>query len=157
MVGTLETKAFFSNASFQLARRSLGLEYTTLNLDNYFYELCETLTKYLYVKNDFILTEEVVTWLYTHSRGITSVLISLIKDAQEIAILEGIETLSLSTLNKAYNQRLSLLHTHIILPTIRYTHKKEFVSTLEPIVDVVDENYISTTKTVLLILKCTGK
>ena len=80
-----------------------------------------------------------------------------IKDAQEIAILEGIETLSLSTLNKAYNQRLSLLHTHIILPTIRYTHKKEFVSTLEPIVDVVDENYISTTKTVLLILKCTGK
>ena len=144
-VGTLETKAFFENSTFQLSRRAIGLEYKNLLLDDYFINLCRTLTKYLYVKNDFTLTDEIVNWLYTHSQGITSVLISLIKDAQEIAILEGIETLSLSTLNKAYNQRLSLLHNHITLPTIKHTHKKEFVSTLEPIVDVVDENYISTT------------
>ena len=143
MVGTLETKAFFSNATFQLSRRSLGLEYTNLNLDDYFYELCKTLTKYLYVKNDFTLTDEMVNWLYTHSQGITSVVISLIKDAQEIAILEGIETLSVATLNKAYNQRLSLLHNHITLPTIKHTYKKKMFSSIEPTVDIVDENYIS--------------
>ena len=143
MVGTLETKAFFSNATFQLSRRSLGLEYTNLNLDDYFYELCKTLTKYLYVKNDFTLTDEMVNWLYTHSQGITSVVISLIKDAQEIAILEGIETLSVATLNKAYNQRLSLLHNQITLPTIKHTYKKKMFSSIEPTVDIVDENYIS--------------
>ena len=153
MVGTLETKAFFSNATFQLSRRSLGLEYTNLNLDDYFYELCKTFTKYLYVKNDFTLTDEIVNWLYTHSQGITSVVISLIKDAQEIAILDGIETLSVATLNKAYNQRLSLLHNHITLPTIKHTYKKEVISTLEPIVDVVDENYISS---ILLEIKKNG-
>ena len=144
-VGTLETKAFFENSTFQLSRRAIGLEYKNLLLDDYFINLCRTLTKYLYVKNDFTLTDEIVNWLYTHSQGITSVVISLIKDAQEIAMLEGIEMLSVATLNKAYNQRLSLLHNHITLPTIKHTHKKEVVSTLEPIVDVVDKNYISST------------
>ena len=43
MVGTLETKAFFSNASFQLSRRSLGLEYGAMSLDKHFIDLCRTL------------------------------------------------------------------------------------------------------------------
>ena len=105
--------------------------------------MCKTLTISLYVKNDFTLTDEMVNWLYTHSQGITSVVISLIKDAQEIAILEGIETLSVTTLNKAYNQRLSLLHNHITLPTIKHAYKKKMFSSIEPTVDIVDENYIS--------------
>ena len=95
LVGTLETKAFFSEASFQLSRRSLGLEYGSLPLGDYFYNLCRTLTSYLYVRNDFSLTDDIVHWLYQHSNGITSVVVSLIKDAQEIAILDGSETLSI--------------------------------------------------------------
>ena len=44
-------------------------------------------------------------------------MVSLIHDAQEIAILTGKETLSLETLNEAYQKRLSLLHDYI-QPTI---------------------------------------
>ena len=39
--------------------------------------------------------------------------VSLVHDAQEIAILTGKEVLNLATLNEAYQQRLSLLHCYI--------------------------------------------
>lgn len=132
MVGTLETKSFFADATFQMSRRSLGLEYTHLPLDDYFYNLCRVLTSYLYVKEDFHLTDDVVNWLYQHSNGITSIIVSLIKDAQEIAILDGSETLSMSTLNKAYQQRLALLHNHIDLPSVKYSPIKKLDTTPIP-------------------------
>ena len=132
MVGTLETKAFFSDASFQLSRRSLGLEYGALPLGDYFISLCRILTSYLYVRNDFTLTDEIVHWLYNHSNGVTSVVVSLIKDAQEIAILDGTETLSLASLSKAYNQRLVLLHNHIEIPTVKHSLLKPKLISAEP-------------------------
>ena len=39
--------------------------------------------------------------------------VSLIHDAQEIAILDGTECLNLESLNEAYSKRLSLLHGYI--------------------------------------------
>ena len=42
-----------------------------------------------------------------------SLVVSLIHDAQEIAILDGTETLNLESLNEAYSKRLSLLHGYI--------------------------------------------
>lgn len=143
MVGTLETKAFFSNASFQLSRRSLGLEYGTLCLDDCFCRLCRILTSYLYVKNDFILTDEIVQWLYSHSNGVTSVVVSLIKDAQEVAILDGTETLSISSLNKAYNQRLALLHNHIETKEIKHPSIKSKPMSVHPIAEMDAENPIT--------------
>lgn len=143
MVGTLETKAFFSNASFQLSRRSLGLEYGAMSLDKHFIDLCRTLTSYLYVKKDFTLTNEIVQWLYSHSNGITSVVVSLIKDAQEIAILDGSETLSIASLNKAYNQRLALLHNHIGVKSNKHSPSKSIVTTIEPTKEIDADSYIS--------------
>ena len=40
-------------------------------------------------------------------------MVSLIHDAQEIAILNGREILNLESLNEAYQQRLSMLHEFI--------------------------------------------
>lgn len=149
MVGTLETKAFFSDASFQLSRRSLGLEYGTLPLGEYFYNLCRTLTSYLYVRNDFTLTDEIVQWLYSHSNGVTSVVVSLVKDAQEVAILDGSEALSIASLNKAYNQRLALLHNHIEIPTVKHSLLKPKLISAEPTTetDVVNSITDSIAKT----------
>ena len=143
MVGTLETKAFFSNASFQLSRRSLGLEYGNLPLGEYFYNLCRTLTSYLYVRNDFTLTDEVIQWLYNHSNGVTSVAVSLIKDAQEIAILDGTETLSIASLNKAYNQRLALLHNHINIKEVKHPSVKQKYISVQPITEADAVNPIT--------------
>lgn len=112
MVGTPESTVFFEQA-MQLARRSLGLYYGRLEYDRYFCDFCCTLFSYQYVKRYAEITPAIIEWLYEHSSGIVSVVVSLIHDAQEIAILDGREELSIETLNEAYQKRLSLLHAYI--------------------------------------------
>lgn len=112
MVGTPESTVFFEQA-MQLARRSVGLQYTTMNYDDYFQSFCKIIFKYQFLKNRTEITAAITEWLYEHSAGVVSVVVSLIHDAQEIAILTGKEVLSLDTLNEAYQQRLSLLHGYI--------------------------------------------
>lgn len=112
MVGTPESTVFFESA-MQLARRSVGLQYTTMNYDEYFQSFCKVIFKYQFLKNHTEITAAITEWLYEHSAGVVSVVISLIHDAQEIAILTGKEVLSLDTLNEAYQQRLTLLHGYI--------------------------------------------
>ena len=112
MVGTPESTLFFEQA-MQLARRSVGLQYTTMKYDEYFQSFCKILFKYQFLKNRTEITAAITEWLYEHSAGVVSVVISLIHDAQEIAILKGKEVLNLDTLNEAYQQRLSLLHGYI--------------------------------------------
>lgn len=112
MVGTPECTPFFEQA-LQLARRSLGLHYNTLEYNQYFYDFCRTVFEYQYIKNKADPSDNIIQWLYEHSGGIVSVVISLIHDAQEIAILNGKEIISIDTLNEAYRKRLSLLHSYI--------------------------------------------
>ena len=112
MVGTPESTVFFESA-MQLARRSVGLQYTSMSYNTYFQEFCKTLFQYQYVKQQTEITDGIIEWLYEHSAGVTSVVVALIHDAQEIAILNGKEILDLTALNEAYQQRLSLLHGYI--------------------------------------------
>lgn len=121
MVGTNESAVFFEQA-MQLARRSLGLQYTSLPYDRYFYDFCCTLFSYQYTKHKAEITDAIINWLYEHSGGIISVVVSLIHDAQEIAILNGKEILNIETLNEAYKKRLAMLHSYIE-PTIK--HRKQ--------------------------------
>lgn len=117
MIGTPESSIFFEQA-FQLARRSLGLQYGALEYGTEFISLCKILFSYQYVKNNVELTDDMIGWLYEHSSGIVSIVVSLIHDAQEIAMLNGSECLDMVSLNEAYKKRLSMLHT-FIEPTIK--------------------------------------
>ena len=121
MVGTPESSLFFEQA-MQLARRSLGLQYTSLPYDQYFYDFCCTLFSFQYTQQKAEISDAIIEWLYEHSGGIVSVVVSLIHDAQEIAILNGKEILNLDTLNEAYKKRLAMLHS-FIEPTIK--HRKQ--------------------------------
>ena len=112
MVGTPESAVFFEQA-MQLARRSLGLRYDLIGYGDSFKTFCEVLLSYQYVKRRTEITDAITEWLYEHSSGNISVVVSLIHDAQEIAILNGREVLDLESLNEAYQQRLSLLHGFI--------------------------------------------
>ena len=112
MVGTPECTVFFEQA-MQLARRSVGLQYTAMNYDEYFQSFCKVLFQYQYTRQRTEITPAITEWLYEHSAGVISVVVSLVHDAQEIAILTGKEVLNLETLNEAYQQRLSLLHCYI--------------------------------------------
>lgn len=117
MVGTPESSVFFEQA-MQLARRSLGLQYGALEYGADFAQICKLLFVYQYVKNQNQITDAIIEWLYEHSGGIISIVVSLIHDAQEIAIITGKEALNLDTLNEAYQKRLSMLHG-FIEPTIK--------------------------------------
>ena len=112
MVGTPECVQFFE-AAMQLARRSVGLRYTSPAYDDYFAGFCKTMYGYQYLKHRTEINDGIIEWLYEHSAGVISVVVSLIHDAQEIAILNGKEILDLETLSEAYQQRLSLLHGYI--------------------------------------------
>lgn len=112
MVGTPECTMFFEQA-MQLARRSVGLQYQSLEFNNDFYKFCCNLFSYQYTAHKTEISDAIIRWLYEHSGGVISVVVSLIHDAQEIAILNGSELLNLESLNEAYNKRMTMLHGYI--------------------------------------------
>ncbi len=122
MVGTPESAVFFEQA-VQLARRSLGLRYDVMEYGADFRKFCETVFSYQYVKQKIEITDGMIEWLYEHSSGNISVVVSLIHDAQEIAILNGKEVLNLEALNEAYQKRLSMLHGFIHMEQKKQTSK----------------------------------
>lgn len=141
MIGTPETLSLFESA-FQLARRSLGLQYEALNNDEFFSGFCKLLFKYQYVQKKVEITEQMVDWLYEHSGGVTSIVVSLIHDAQEIAILTGYEILDISMLNQAYEKRMQLLHDYIRpAATVKNTATKRKKKSIEKAVISSEEDY----------------
>lgn len=122
MVGTPESAVFFEKA-VQLARRSLGLRYDVMEYGTDFRNFCEIVFSYQYVKQKTEITDGIMEWLYEHTSGNVSVVVSLIHDAQEIAILSGKEVLNLESLNEAYQQRLSMLHGFIHIDQRKQTSK----------------------------------
>ncbi len=122
MVGNPESAVFFEQA-VQLARRSLGLRYDVMEYGTDFRNFCEIVFSYQYVKQKTEITDGIMEWLYEHTSGNVSVVVSLIHDAQEIAILSGKEVLNLEALNEAYQKRLSMLHGFIHMEQKKQTSK----------------------------------
>ena len=145
MVGTPESAAFFTQA-MQLARRALGLQYSPLEYGEEFQNLCKILFAYQYVKHRTPLDASIIHWLYEHSNGNISTVVSLIHDAQEIAILDGSETLDLNTLRAAYQNRIAMLHPYITVQSKPQTTstKKLQAKTLPEVETSTDEISIST-------------
>lgn len=114
MVGVPESVQFFESEA-QLARRSLGLKYGELPYDKEFFELCNVLFSYQYTRQRTKITNAIVAWLYDHTGGITSLVVTLLHDAQELAILNGSEKLDINALITAYESRMEILHSRIDL------------------------------------------
>lgn len=137
MVGTPECTLFFEQA-FMLARRSLGLNYSAMEYTDEFKNFCKILLGYCYVKEPPAIDETMLLWLYNHSSGNVSVVVSLIHDAQEMAILEGTERLDISILSKAFDSRMTMLHDFLTPEKTKASPpKKKKAERLE-----VRENYI---------------
>ena len=112
MVGTEETAVFFKQA-FMLARRAVGLHYRLMEYTDEFKAFCRILLQYLYVQKVGASEETITRWLYEHSQGNISVVVSLLHDAQEIAILSGRDMLDVAALNEAFASRLEMMHDFI--------------------------------------------
>ena len=81
-------------------------------------DLCKTIFEYQYTQQKTVLTESLTEWLYEHSGGLVSVVISLLHDAQEIAILSEREIIDIISLEDAYEKRISMLHSFIKLSKV---------------------------------------
>lgn len=145
MVGTPACEPFFEQ-EIHLARRTLGLKYGPMSYNESFIYFCRTLWEYQYVKNKVEISDSIVNWLYEHSGGIASVVVSLIHDTQEIAILNGTEELSFANLNEAYKSRLSMLRSYIdpsITKKAQTSTKKRTVTYVEESQPIEEDNLIS--------------
>ena len=141
MVGTPECKVFFEQ-QLQLARRSMGLEYTPLQYDCYFENFCRTVFRFQYTRYQTELEAVILERLYEYSGGLVSLVVSLLHDAQEIAIITGSESLNLASLNEAFQKRTAMLHGYLERYKIKIPVTTKTKSTTEQL--------IPTTKQVLL-------
>lgn len=154
MVGTPECATFF-DADMKLARRSLGLSYSHLEYNQSFSDLCSALFRYQYMEERAELTDGMTAWLYEHSGGITSVVISLFLTAQEIGIERGQRKIDISLLNDAYTERHALLRAHLAAHAVSVHQKsraKDVIASQlvheEYIVDAVSDTLLSDIATI---------
>lgn len=140
MVGVPEVEPFFEEIDY-LSRRALGLKYGKAEYNDTFREVCEILFFYQYVQNKTELDEGTVNWLYEHSNGIFALLVTLLHDAQELAILNDYEKLDMTSLIMAYEQRMGMMHTHI-QPSVNVTRKRASKKEKEKIRDILEESGI---------------
>ena len=144
MVGAPKSALFFRQ-EMMLARRSLGLSYGPFSYDDIFTGFCEELFQYQYVQQKASLDEGMLQWLYNHSHGNASIVVSLIHDAQEIAILDGSEVLSIVSLEKAYKSRLAMLHDYLYQEPVQAKKKssKRNASAVAAVSEIKEQNLIT--------------
>lgn len=104
-VGTPECKEFFSKA-MHLARRTMGLQYGSMEYGIEFIAFCKIIFQYQYMERHVEITDKIIEWLYEHSNGNVSMVVAILHDAQEIGILANEKELTLDLLEKAYNNRM---------------------------------------------------
>lgn len=136
LVGTPECLKFFEQTMY-LARRSLGLQYGLFDYGVEFIQFCKIVFQYQYTLSHIEISDAIIQWLYEHSGGNVSIVITLLHDAQEIAILTGREMLDIEMLNEAYMKRMALLHD-FVEPTI--TRKKQTSTKKKQVSATICEN-----------------
>lgn len=109
-VGTEEAVTFFEK-KMQLARRTIPIHCRPFEYGNEFETICRTILQYIYTKDCMEINSQLIYWLYEHSAGTIAVLISLIHDAQQEAIMTN-DIFDYKALNTAF-ARMETLHKHI--------------------------------------------
>lgn len=140
-VGTPEVSGFFESTMF-LARRTIGLYYDNMKYDHEFKEICQRIFQYQYVKNKTTINEAIIQWLYNHSNGNISIVISLLQAAQEKAILTNREKLDIEILNETYKERMIMLHGYIKVPKISQTSKTKKKNIISDVPKIEDNDFI---------------
>lgn len=112
LVGLPETENLFQ-MEMHLARRSIGLSYMESPCDDYFVRFCETLFSYQYVKKPSAITPEIIEVLYQCSNGVIGLVISLIIESQQKAILTGKEELTREVILNTFHTRMKNLENFI--------------------------------------------
>lgn len=112
LVGLPETEILFQK-EMHLARRSIGLSYQNTFCDDFFIRFCETVFSYQYVAKTQSITPEIIETLYQCSNGVIGLVVSLIMESQQMAILSGKEELSKDIILSAFHTRMKNLQKFV--------------------------------------------
>ena len=121
------------------------MSYGPFAYDDTFADFCAELFQYQYVQNKAVLDDSILQWLYNHSRGNISIVVGLLHDAQEISILDGYERLDITSLEKAYRGRLTMLHDYLYQEPVqgKRTSSKKYQSDTEVAAKSSEDNLIT--------------
>lgn len=112
LVGLPETENLFQR-EMHLARRSIGLSYMESPYDDYFIRFCETVCSYQYVARPSAVTPEIIETLYQCSNGVIGLVVSLLIESQQTAILSGREELTKEVILNTFHTRMKNLQNFI--------------------------------------------
>lgn len=90
--------------------------------------------------------------MYEHSGGVTANVVTLVHDTQEVAIINGSERMDIANFNEAYNSRMGMLHSKIVIDKVKKSSatkkcKTEIVRVeLPELKDISIENIINEAK-----------
>lgn len=108
MVGTPECRPYFEK-SYQIARRGLGLDFDALPLGEEFRNICSEYFSYQYTSKYTPFSEELLGWFYLHTQGNISILIMLMQKAQETALINDMEQVTIELLNSVFEENMNRL------------------------------------------------
>lgn len=112
LVGLPETEDLFQR-EMHLARRSIGLSYIESPFDDYFVRFCEVVYSYQYIANPSPITPEIIETLYQCSNGVIGLVVSLLMESQQMAILSGKEKLTKELILNTFHTRMKNLQNFI--------------------------------------------
>lgn len=112
LVGLPETEDLFQR-EMHLARRSIGLSYMESAFDDFFIKVCEIIYSYQYVANPAPITPEIIEVLYQCSSGVIGLVVSLLVESQQMAILSGKEELTKEVILNTFHTRMKNLQSFI--------------------------------------------
>lgn len=112
LVGLPETEDLFQR-EMHLARRSIGLSYMESAFDDFFVKFCGTIYSYQYVANPAPITPEIIEVLYQCSSGVIGLVVSLLVESQQMAILSGKEELTKEVILNTFHTRMKNLQSFI--------------------------------------------
>lgn len=112
LVGLPETEILFQQ-EMHLARRSIGLSYLDTTCDDYFVKFCQTVFSYQYVANPSPITPEIIETLYQCSNGVIGLVVSLIMESQQMAIMTGREEITKDVILETFHARMKNLQNFV--------------------------------------------
>lgn len=118
LVGLPETEVLFQQ-EMHLARRSIGLSYLDTFCDDYFIKFCQTVFSYQYVANPSPITPEIIETLYQCSNGVIGLVVSLIMESQQMAIMTGKEEITKDVILETFHARMKNLQNFIVQEPIK--------------------------------------
>lgn len=144
LVGLPETEVLFQQ-EMHLARRSIGLSYLDTFCDDYFIKFCHTVFSYQYVANPSPITPEIIETLYQCSNGVIGLVVSLIMESQQMAIMTGREEITKDVILETFHARMKNLQNFVFKEPVKLGQTATIAKKTPVIEKAKQESLVSST------------